>query len=570
MVWFCARFCKLLDRSLTQSFAIVAKLLTNTNINLLKIAAGSSWDRKMTCLDGTRDEIINDLVKFASLPPRKTPDSSSPTLESPAFEASVRIQVVTGVLGCGKSAIAHSVAEICEKAGILGASFMFKRGIKDRESPDLLMSTIVRSLCAHWQDSAFSSAISQAIEEKPTIISPPISQQFQSLVVRPMEAISESLPRPVVIVIDALDEACDCESGTLLLQLLADDTAKLPLNIRVIITTRLTPEIERYLCGKPHIHVRPEIKLSEEGNVRDIAHFVHHSLHEIAERHPNDVDPEWPGAQALIDKAEGLFIWASTACNFVAIASDPADQLQQFIDAEAAPNLGLDKKMAQLYGTVLDACPWRTDRNFAKNYSLLMGTILALRTPLSPHAIKSILGLKLSITRTLRPLSPVLMGVTEASDGDKPLQILHDSFRAFLTGEDMNSVSAEDPRYKINVAEHNERLVLSVVQLLNGELLHLKPDLDGIISAIAEGESHGVPGPPDDITEALWYCCQYLSSHLSIVTEPSRQLIDALNEFMKTSVSPWIVLCSSKGSFPDISSVFKWYTVCIIHTFIGV
>lgn len=550
---------------------IVAQLRTDTYINQLKIAEGSSWDPQMTCLRGTRDEIISDLIEFAFLPPQLgAPDPSLSNGESPPVVTPV-IQVVTGVLGCGKSAIAHSVAEICEKAGILGASFMFKRGIKDRESPDLLMSTIARSLCAHWRHSAFPSAVAEAIENSPTILSPPISQQFRSLLLRPIQAVSASLSRPVVIVIDALDEGCDDKSSMHLLDLLAHQAAMMPPMIRMIITTRPTQRVMEYVgVPPPHICVR-EIDLSATSNKDDVECFVRDSLRKTAARKHLGAWPGKESIQLLIDKAGGLFIWASTACEFIAQASNPKDQLEQFIDARSEDN-GLDDKMVQLYTTVLDGCPWRTDRSFAKSYPLLLGTILTLKTPLSPHAIKSLLVLpdNFSVMDALRPLSPVLMGVTEVRDGNTPLQVLHDSFRGFATGIDADPLSAKDLRYKINVVEHNERLVLAVVELLNRELLRFKPALDGIISTISEKESHGVPGPPDDITEALWYCCQYLPSHLSTITEPSGQLVGALSGFMQTGVSLWIVLCSSKGSFPEISAIPKWCMVCIIHTFIGV
>lgn len=464
----------------------VTNVFEAATLELLKRADGASWDPEKTCLSSTRTDLIKDLVEFAASSAAQTPH---------------RILLVVGVLGCGKSAIAHSVSERCHMADprVLGASFMFSREVEGRGTPVLLVSTIAYSLCGRYPD--FARAISAVIEEDRSILSAPISRQFRSLLVEPMKRVSASIPHPISIVIDALDEGCDDGSDAALLKALANDGDDLPPNFRIIITSRPMPKIMIHLANKPHIDVR-EIELLSDRNLEDVALFARHSLAEIREK--RGLPPSWPGEELsnkFIRKAEGLFIWVSTTCAFMLNAANPTRQLERLTGDQYPSSLGSEAKMALLYTAVLAACPWG-DEDFVENYQLLLGT---LRTPLSPLAIKSLLAVDIPITDTLRSLSPVLMGVTNTRDGDRPLQILHDSFRAYSTRQDMSTLSSDEQRYTIDVAAHNQRLALEVLRFLNHHLPPLKHMVREINATMRSDKSQGIPSPPfGSITEGLW------------------------------------------------------------------
>lgn len=518
-------------------------------LELLKCADGSSWNPKQACLSGTRVELINDLLDFASSP------------APPPY----RIQLVIGVLGCGKTAIAHSVAELCHNANprVLGAAFMFSREAETRSTPDLLMSSIASTLCGRYP--ALARATSAAIENDRSILLAPIARQFRSLLLEPLKAACHSILYPIAIIIDALDEACNDGSDAELLEVLGKDCAELPPNVRIIITSRPSPQIMMHLAHQPHIRVR-EIELLSTGNLGDIALFAQHSLAMIAEKR---FLGSWPGkhlTEAFVLKAEGLFIWVSTTCGFMLKATSPTRQLERLLGSDSSLKLSSEAKMAQLYTTVLATCPW-DDEDFADNYQVLMGTILTLRTPLSPEGIKSLLGIDLSITDTLRSLSPVLTGVTDSQDEHRPVQILHDSFRGYLTLQHGSALNAEERRYKIDVAAHNQRLLLNILSLLDRELGSLAPFINHVVSVLWKPEIRGLPVPPHGtISEAVWYCCQHIVSHLSAVKAHgvSPKLLEALENFTETQrLGSWILLGSSNGSFQGPSALLNWFPVCL-------
>ncbi|CAG7853433.1 SubName: Full=Related to archipelago beta form (F-box-WD40 repeat protein) {ECO:0000313/EMBL:CCA74347.1} [Serendipita indica DSM 11827] len=113
----------------------------------------------------------------------------------------------------------------------------------------------------------------------------------------------------VVLVIDAIDE---CKSGPQRKELV-DTLAKAvrqSKNLKVFITSRPDAVIESVLQPLS-IKCKLEDRLHDvkhRDNVDDIAMYVHQSLYTVL---PQDK------RQRLIEKARGLFIWASTACRMI-------------------------------------------------------------------------------------------------------------------------------------------------------------------------------------------------------------------------------------------------------------
>lgn len=66
------------------------------------------------------------------------------------------------------------------------------------------------------------------------IISSPIPFQFDKLVIKPLHSITPH-QRPVVIILDALDECGTAEDWAILLDVLAKQSSSLPLECRIIV-----------------------------------------------------------------------------------------------------------------------------------------------------------------------------------------------------------------------------------------------------------------------------------------------------------------------------------------------
>ncbi|KAF8604738.1 hypothetical protein BDV93DRAFT_399612, partial [Ceratobasidium sp. AG-I] len=148
---------------------------------------GASWDSSRTCLPDTR---INALEKIFAW------------IDHPKEAAGAQIYFLTAVAGAGKSTIAHTVAQHYSNRGQLLSSFFFDRETEGRNTPAALFTTIAADLA---QVSAqLADRITAAIENERGLPQAPLIRQFQELVLKP--CVECTVPEPLVIVIDALDE----------------------------------------------------------------------------------------------------------------------------------------------------------------------------------------------------------------------------------------------------------------------------------------------------------------------------------------------------------------------------
>jgi hypothetical protein len=86
--------------------------------------------------------------------------------------------------------------------------------------------------------------------------------------------------------------------------------------------------------------------------------------------------------------------------------------------------------MDKLYADILNSCDW-SDDEFAEMYGLLMGSIMAAKTPLTASVIQSLhRTTPIQVLDLLRPLNTVFNGVDEEG---QCVRIVHASFRDFVT-----------------------------------------------------------------------------------------------------------------------------------------
>ncbi|KAJ6559800.1 hypothetical protein B0H19DRAFT_852965, partial [Mycena capillaripes] len=140
------------------------------------------------CMDGTRVDIMRDLVARLT----STPDS-------------IRLVILSGVAGSGKSTIAKTVATIlAEEKQTLAASFFFSSNHTDRKEINHLATTLAMQLADYSPD--FQAHLIKLLETDQTgIYEAEPHLQFQKLVV---EILGKLPPcsKPWVICLDALDE----------------------------------------------------------------------------------------------------------------------------------------------------------------------------------------------------------------------------------------------------------------------------------------------------------------------------------------------------------------------------
>jgi hypothetical protein len=298
-------------------------------------AEGARYDLDKGCLPRTRDTIIDEINRWVN---------------SPNGEDVPCIFYLSGVAGSGKSTIAHTIAHQYDQLGRLGSSFCFDRADQANRRPDNLFSTIARDLAD--LDPQRKRALWLTVKEKRSLrITRAPREQFEKFILVPANEMHTI--GPVVIVIDALDECGDQGSRRGILSILAEAVRHLPSNFRILITARPESDIENALASKHHVFCKRMDAIDANSTSDDISLYIRAQLSDV-----QGLERKWPDKSwclPLVERSEGLFQWAFTACRFITgdgkLGLDPAEQLDILLSpASSTSNLGA---LDQLYLDIL-------------------------------------------------------------------------------------------------------------------------------------------------------------------------------------------------------------------------
>ncbi|KAJ7499989.1 WD40-repeat-containing domain protein [Mycena latifolia] len=204
------------------------------------------------------------------------------------------------------------MAEVFERMGRLGSFVFFNRDVKERSESSRMIRTIAYHLARHRKDIAV--AIRSSMEQHSHIINSGLDLQFQRLLVEPL--IKLQLRDHLVIIIDALDEGGNGLSQDAFLTALSSGLRRLPNYVRVMVTSRRYPRIERVFANMDGLHIIDLDRVSETND--DIRKYILARMVEIQSEH--HLPQGWPGTghvDALVQQANGLFIWATVACSYI-------------------------------------------------------------------------------------------------------------------------------------------------------------------------------------------------------------------------------------------------------------
>ncbi|KAF8341198.1 uncharacterized protein EI90DRAFT_2965467 [Cantharellus anzutake] len=504
-------------------------------LNELKYPIVAHHDSTQPCLKDTRVDLIERIMAWC----RTTEDSKN------------RVLLLTAVAGAGKTSVALSIAEECKKEKISSSSFFFKAGEQSR--PDHLFSGMARTMATH--DPAYRASLISTLQEDPALSTAPFAMQFETLVAEPLRLRTSSSDRPMVIIIDALDE-CDTKSFPRLADILRKAVPKLPPNIKFFLTSRQFDLVDRYLSPNYPID-RLTIDLSDDANMHDCAIYIRSQLYELKDVHPgleDGIGEEDTLVQNIRERAGGLFIWISTVFDYMKVSgSDAAKMLKKLLDEDLnRSKASAEEMMDRLYASILEKCNWKDD-DFVHDYPIVMGAILIAQKPLSVAAWDAILSplLDSDVPRTLAQLAPLVSGVRNP---DKPIRILHQSFRDFLTDR-VNPQSPILGQFGVDAGRENDRVALRCIEILNKDLSTVK-DL-GLIEDLSQ-QARLPPIPQEVLSEHVHYACRHFVHHLSQFRGPLGALNVPIHAFLNKQILRWVEVCVRTGGYISISSFPEW------------
>ncbi|KIO04629.1 hypothetical protein M404DRAFT_26080 [Pisolithus tinctorius Marx 270] len=369
---------------------------------------GPNWTKK--CLDGTRTEILTEIINWIYATDENVP----------------RILWLHGRAGKGKSAIAHTIALWFKNVGGVGCCFCFARGWQAEHLEEKIFRTIACDLAE--RDPAFRRALADALATDDSLkTTTDVATQWRKLILEPLCRISGQIVGNVVVVVDALDESGPERSRRHLLSVLASaQAADLPHNFRILVTSRPFPDIEHALNAARHVRVASLDDVPAVSEERDIRLYIMRRLGHLHGIGAAEV-------HGISQKAEGLFEWARLACEFVSPgrAIKNGSVKERFDNIMLLPSGGL---LDAMYQAILkDTIP--NDQISLMQFRSVMQQIISTLEPLHIDALRKMRSHfpanedRYDMVAILESMALLFSGITDRSS---PVRPLHASFYDFL------------------------------------------------------------------------------------------------------------------------------------------
>ncbi|KAL4072551.1 hypothetical protein V8B97DRAFT_312171 [Scleroderma yunnanense] len=413
---------ELRDRAVLNIQDSVQQMRDDVTLDSLAYAGGVGLNQTKKCLDGTRTEILNEIVDWIN-----NTDATAP-----------RIFWLHGQAGRGKSAIAHTIALRAKNLGNFGSCFCFTRVRHHEGLHTKLFTTIARDLAD--RDVRFRLLLAGIIAyERELRDTEDIVTQWQKCILEPLAQLGGLLTRNVVVVIDALDESGVDTTREGILDIFATHGAELPGNIRILLTSRPLADIREALHSKQHILSRCLDDVHPESATRDITLYISTKLKSLG---GTFCDADF---DQLAAKSGGLFEWARLACDYLRprIGVVPKEHFHRITSrARGSPDV-LSK-----FRSVMRQILWSKE-------PLPISAMDAMRRKFSREDDQY------SVRIILNFMASFLVGTTDTST---PVRPFHASFYDFLLDEKRSG------EFFIDQADVHHDLALSSLRVMQGDL----------------------------------------------------------------------------------------------------
>ncbi|KIL55512.1 hypothetical protein M378DRAFT_173583, partial [Amanita muscaria Koide BX008] len=512
-----------INRNLNRNF------LTQSIINLPR--AEAVFDDYQTkkksgpCFEGTRVALLREMADWAT-----GSDES-------------RMYILSGLAGIGKSTVAYTIASRAADLNLLGASFFFSRDEGDRKNAKKFFTRITYQLCLY--NKTFAEAIGNVLQtDGGSAITKDPQEQLQALIVDPLRSIIQPRARPILLVVDALDE-CDEEDWPSVLAGLRQLVQDLPL-FKAIVTTRPQQYLDRFFRSQDGHKIFRLQDIENKVVDGDIRLYLRYSLslEQVQKRLPMR---KWCASDEEIDslvRAAGrLFIIASTSIRYILdkVASNPAAQMQKLLCTFVQDRMPF-KDLNEFYTVILrNVAPVDCDDDIVDRYKSVVGAIISVQHPLPVTTLAHLIDIDVE---EIRAVIINLQSVILLGDDDIP-RIYHKSLPDYIT----DSKRCKDGNLHINPMIRHMRITLRCFQIMEQHLKYNILDLGTPARFMSNDDGLKADGITDEQLESiippqLRYACVYWANHLEVATIEDGNDMNELEQFADKHMLHWFEVLS--------------------------
>ena len=532
--------------------ADISNAVEDSDLSSMPYVKGAGMDTQKTCLEGTRNEILNEITAWIN----NTKDNTS-------------IFWLHGNAGTGKSSIAHTIAYRFKKLGQLGSCYCLNRNEMAEQRDKNIFTTIARDLADH--DKQIRRELVAAINHDTTLKNTTdILKQWKELIMKPAQKLSEAMVGPIVIVIDALDESGRADSRQHILRILSgkldDDEShisKLPSNFRILLTSRPLPDIYNALNGIIHVQQKSIDSIPSSVTQCDILQYVSYELSGLKEIQSKEV------LASLARASDGLFEWARLACAYIKGDDAGITVMERFELVITHNKDNYVPLLDSMYILTLETI-FPPDQHMRRNRSIrldrfrsVMAQILGTAEPLPLASLNTMRHQfahvrKTDINTIIRPLGALLSGTT---DPTATIQPLHASFPEFLMDENRSG------EFFVDISHiHNDLAFASLGVMKDGLQFNIcrLPT-----SYLPNSEIYDLAERVKKyISPELSYSCRFWTYHLRL-TQFNLPLAEAVRGFFNDEcLLFWLEVLSLLKTVNTcaswLSNVLQWVMVCTI------
>ena len=377
----------------------------------------------------------------------------------------------------------------------------------------------------------FAESLLEELEKDLNLGHKPVADQIGPLLQRPLST-STSPSRPIVFIIDALDECSNERELSQLLKLLAD--FKCETKVKFILTSRPELHIRDTPISNPiHNTILQLHTISAEEVTSDILLYIGTTLKEAA-----------PGATWYADRdigaltilCGGLFIFASTVLLYVLDPDNDEERQERLhrVTAAVATCTAATAAVDEVYGLVLTEAsrPGKMDSVDLEKMKSILACILTARAPLSVEALAALMDIRSSKLRaSLRRLHSLVH--LPADDKQFGLKTLHASFGDYIRDR--------APTHLQISAKFGHDV------LARGCLRRLAQD--DLCFNVSRSKSSFEPNPdiaPEWISVSLVYACLHWAHHID--TASDRAAFDKdIERILRPKLLFWLEVLSVLG-----------------------